>query len=160
MNFRRNIHTEALGHGRLFRKFLPDMIVDNHGEPSHEWEQQFSGYTSPSYKGFWLPKMFPADYYKNMINYWIAYKTGPANRYPAARFPWITSVSYTSEVADETAQDEYLNLCARAHVAHDEATIEMLMQAEKSYDEKLECQNDKIFVRHFRNRPMIIDGMV
>ncbi len=214
------IHTEALGHGRLFRKFLPDMIVDNHGVPSHEWEQQFSGYTSPSYKGFWLPrsllygyfwyvtdeqyhgnyllnkkmedviadriaedqvmtdlnkewsaqfekyahawlpKMFPADYYKNMINYWIAYKTSPANRYPAARFPWITSVSYTSEVADETAQDEYLNLCARAHVAHDEATLEMLMQAEKSYDEKLECQNDKISVRHFRNRPMIIDGMV
>lgn len=210
------IHTEALGHTRLFTKYLPDIIVDNHGVPSHEWEQQFSGYTSPSYKGFWLPrsllygyfwyvtdpefhwnylvnkemedviadkiaedqemtelnmewsaqfekyahkwlpKLFPADYYKNMINYWIPYKAGPANRYPADRFPWITTVSYTSEVADETAQGEYLNLCARAHVAHDEAIIEMLMRAEHVFDCEFECRGEKIFAGYRRQRPMIV----
>lgn len=210
------IHTEALGQTRLFVKYLPDISVDNHGVPSHEWEQQFSGYTSPSYKGFWLPrsllygyfwhvtdpefhwnylvnremedviadkiaedkemtelnrewsaqfekyahkwmpKLFPADYYKNMINYWIPYKAGPANRYPAARFPWIVTVSYTSEVADETAQGDYLNLCARAHVAHDEATIGMLMKAESVFDCECGCREGKIFARYCRQRPMIV----
>lgn len=212
------IHTEALGQTRLFVKYLPDISVDNHGVPSHEWEQQFSGYTSPSYKGFWLPrsllygyfwhvtdpefhwnylvnkkmedviadkiaeneemtklnmewsaqfekyahswmpKLFPADYYKNMINYWIPYKAGPANSYPAARFPWIVTVSYTSEVADETAQGDYLNLCARAHVAHDEATIEMLMEAEYVFDCSCECRDEKIFARYCRQRPMVISS--
>lgn len=210
------IHTEALGHGRLFEKYLPDVIVDNHGVPSHEWEQQFSGYTSPSYKGFWLPrsllygyfwyvtdpeyhwnylvnkkmedviaekiaenqemtvlnrewstqfekyahkwmpKLFPADYYKNMINYWIPFQTSPVNRYPASRFPWITTVSYTSEVADETAQGEYLNLCARAHTAHDEAVIVMLMEAEHVFDCTCECREKKIFARYRRKRPMFV----
>lgn len=210
------IHTEALGQSRLFTKYLPDISVDNHGVPSHEWEQQFSGYTSPSYKGFWLPrsllygyfwyvtdtelhwnylvnkemedviadkiaedpemtalnmewsaqfekyahkwmpKLFPADYYKNMINYWIPYQAGPANKYPSARFPWVTTVSYTSEVADETAQGDYLNLCARAHVAHDEATIEMLMRAEHIFDCSFERHGEEIFARYRRQRPMIV----
>lgn len=125
------IHTEAMAFTNLWGKWLPDIVVDNHGVPSHEWEQQFSGYTSPSYKGFWLPRallygyfwvvtdeeykdnyllnkkiedviadsvqkneeitkfnkewisvfekfahawmpnLFPADYYRDMINYWI-----------------------------------------------------------------------------------------
>ncbi len=210
------IHTEAMGHSRIYERFAPDVIVDNHGVPSHEWEQQFSGYTSPSYKGFWLPrsllygyfwyvtddvyhgnylvnkkmedviadqiaesaemtalnlewsgqfekyahrwlpKLFPADYYKNMINYWIPYTAAPDNSYPAARFPWITTVSYTSEVADETAQGAYLNLCARAHVAHDEAIIALLRSAEHVYECGYDCQQNQIFAKYFRRRPMVV----
>lgn len=209
------IHTEAMGLTRLFARYVPDMIVDNHGVPSHEWEQQFSGYTSPSYKGFWLPrsllygyfwyvtnseymynyalnkemedviadkiaedeemtrwnrqwsaqfekyahawlpKLFPADYYKNMINYWIPFAADPNHRYPSIRFPWITTVAYTSEVADETAQGDYLYLCARAHVAHDEATIQMLMQAGIVYDCWCECCEKGIFARYERQRPIV-----
>ena len=210
------IHSEAMGLTRLYERFLPDILVDNHGVPSHEWEQQFSGYTSPSYKGFWLPrsllygyfwyvtdeaysgnypvnkkmedviadkiaedeemtawnrewseqfetyahawmpKLFPADYYKNMINYWIPFAADPAHRYPSIRFPWITTVAYTSEVADETAQGDYLNLCARAHVAHDEATIQMLLEAEHVYDCRCECRDNTIFARYERQRPMLV----
>lgn len=209
------LHSEAMGLTRLFERYVPDMIVDNHGVPSHEWEQQFSGYTSPSYKGFWLPrsllygyfwyvtdseyesnyalnkrmedviadkiaeseemtcvnkmwsaqfekyahawmpKLFPADYYKNMINYWIPFAADPSHRYPSIRFPWITTVAYTSEVADETAQGDYLNLCARAHVAHDEATIQMLMQSEAVYDCGCECREGRIFASYERQRPII-----
>lgn len=209
------LHSEAMGLTRLFERYVPDMIVDNHGVPSHEWEQQFSGYTSPSYKGFWLPrsllygyfwyvtdseyesnyalnkrmedviadkiaeseemtclnktwsaqfekyahawmpKLFPADYYKNMINYWIPFAANPSHRYPSIRFPWITTVAYTSEVADETAQGDYLNLCARAHVAHDEATIQMLMQSKVVYDCGCECRNGRIFASCERQRPII-----
>lgn len=209
------LHTEAMGLTRLYEKFAPDVLVDNHGVPSHEWEQQFSGYTSPSYKGFWLPrsllygyfwyvtnseyrdnyavnkrmedviadriaedaemtalnkewsaqfekyahswmpKLFPADYYKNMINYWIPFAYDPAHRYPSIRFPWITTVAYTSEVADETAQGDYLNLCARAHAAHDEVTIEMLMQAKCPQDVQYGTK-DQIFARCVRLRPVIV----
>lgn len=210
------IHGEAMGLSRLYERYAPDMIVDNHGVPSHEWEQQFSGYTSPSYKGFWLPrsllygyfwyvtdkaykdnypvnkkmedviadkiaedeemtalnkewsaqfekyahawmpKLFPANYYKNMINYWIPYEADPGHKYPSIRFPWITTVSYTSEVADETAQGAYLNLCARAHVAHDEATLSMLMQAKNLYQCAIACRDGNISACYRRRRPMIV----
>lgn len=216
-HFRKDtIHKEAMGLTRLFDKYVPDMIVDNHGVPSHEWEQQFSGYTSPSYKGFWLPrsllygyfwyvtdpeykdnypvnkkmedliadkiaedeemtawnkewsaqfekyahawmpKLFPAEYYKDMINYWIPFAFDKNHRYPSIRFPWITTVAYTSEVADETAQDEYLNLCARAHVAHDEATLRMLMEAEHMHACDFTCRDGQIFAEYLRLRPMVI----
>lgn len=210
------IHSEAMGLTRIYDRYVPDMIVDNHGVPSHEWEQQFSGYTSPSYKGFWLPrsllygyfwyvtnpeykdnypvnkvmedviadkiaeypemrelnrewsaqfekyahawmpKLFPANYYKEMINYWIPFAADPNHRYPSIRFPWITTVAYTSEVADETAQGEYLNLCARAHVAHDEATIRMLMEAVHVMECHLEEQDGQILTSYIRQRPMIV----
>ncbi|NLW23180.1 MAG: hypothetical protein GXY88_08035 [Tissierellia bacterium] len=210
------IHIEAMGLTRLWERYLPDVIVDNHGVPSHEWEQQFSGYTSPSYKGFWLPrsllygyfwlvtneeyksnysvnkkieeviadaiaedeeitswnkewmsifekyahgwmpKLFPADYYKNMINYWIPFEFDPNHRYPSVRFPWITTVAYTSEVADETAQGDYLNLCARAHVTHDEAVIEMLMNSTCLFERKCEISDDRISISCIRQRPIIV----
>lgn len=210
------LHEEAMGLSRLYEKFVPDILVDNHGVPSHEWEQQFSGYTSPSYKGFWLPrsllygyfwyvtnpeyagnykvnkvmedviadqiaenpemtawnkewsaqfekyahawlpKLFPAEYYKDMINYWIPFAADKNHRYPSIRYPWITTVAYTSEVADETAQGEYLNLCAKAHVAHDEATIQMLMQAEHVVKSSCMCTEQKVFTEYLRQRPMIV----
>lgn len=211
-----SVHGEAMGLTRIYEKYIPDIMVDNHGVPSHEWEQQFSGYTSPSYKGFWLPrsllygyfwyvtdseyqgnypvnkkmedaiadklaedeemsrwnhewseqfekyahawmpKLFPANYYKDMINYWIPFAYDRQHRYPSIRFPWITTVAYTSEVADETAQGRYLNLCARAHVAHDEATIQMLLEAENVYTCSFACSDGRIFAEYFRQRPMIV----
>lgn len=210
------IHTEALGMTRLFGAFLPDIIVDNHGVPKHEWEQQFSGYTSPSYKGFWLPrsllygyfwtvkgeayksnyavnkrledviadsiaadeeitrrnkewagqfekyahsympKLFPANYYKNMINYWIPFAFDPAHRYPSVRFPWITAVAYTSEVADETAAGEYLALCAGAHLTHDLATLEMMAGSTCIYKDIWNLSDSAIEAAHIRQRPVIV----
>ena len=45
-----NPHT-AFGEARfrweIWRRWLPDAIVDNHGVPSHEWCQPFAGYNSP-----------------------------------------------------------------------------------------------------------------
>lgn len=210
------IHTEAMGLTRLWYRMLPDIVVDNHGVPSHEWEQQFSGYTSPSFKGFWLPrsllygyfwyvtneeyksnykvnkkmedviadaigakediykwnkewmqqfekfahgwmpKLFPANYYKDMINYWIPFEYQPEHRYPSIRFPWITTVAYTSEVADETAQDDYLNLCAKAHVTHDLATIDMFVEGESVFEVREEKADDSVSICYIRQRPLII----
>ncbi len=213
-----SIHGEAMGFTRIYEKFVPDIAVDNHGVPSHEWEQQFSGYTSPSYKGFWLPrsllygyfwyvtdpqykgnyvvnkvmedviadriaedmemtawnkewsaifekyahawmpKLFPADYYKDMINYWIPFAADKNHGYSSIRFPWITTVAYTSEVADETAQGEYLNLCARAHAAHDEAAIQMLVKAQHRKKCGFTCRGGQIFAEYLRLRPMVVEN--
>ena len=210
------IHTEAMGLTRLWERFLPDIIVDNHGVPSHEWEQQFSGYTSPSFKGFWLPrsllygyfwtvtdeeyrsnyplnkkledviadaigavpemrawnqewmarfekfahgwmpKLFPANYYKEMINYWIPFAHDPGHRYPSVRFPWITSCCYTSEVADETAQGDYLNLCARAHLTHDLAAIRMLLNCSCVYETKCRISETETSLCRIRQRPICV----
>ncbi len=210
------IHTEAEAMRRLFMTFLPDALIDNHGVPSHEWEQQFSGYTSPAYKGFWLPrsllygyfyyisgdeyhsnyilnkkmedviadafmedeeitmenkmwarqfekyahawlpKMFPADYYKNMINYWIPHEYDPGHRYPSIRYPWILSLDYVSEVADETAQGEYLHSCARAHTVHDVAILKTMMQADCVYSQEWEMQEQQIKAVLTRKRPIVI----
>ncbi len=38
---------EARARGSLWRRWLPDVVVDNHGVPSHEWVQPFAGYGSP-----------------------------------------------------------------------------------------------------------------
>lgn len=210
------IHTEAMGLTRLWQHMLPDVMVDNHGVPSHEWEQQFSGYTSPAFKGFWIPRsllygyfwyvtdpiyganaalnqsmegiiakamlgdpeitalnlewkevfetyahrwmprLFPADYYKNMINYWIPFAHDPLHRYPSIRFPWITSVAYTSEVADETAQGEYLALCARAHLRHDLAMIRALLSARLPMERVMRVDETGMIVKERRLRPLQI----
>lgn len=210
------IHTEAMGLTKLWYRFLPDIMVDNHGVPSHEWEQQFSGYTSPSFKGFWLPrsllygyfwyvtdeaykgnysvnkkmedviadaigtqedvcrwnkewieqfekfahgwlpKLFPANYYKDMINYWIPFAYDAKHRYPSIRFPWITTVAYTSEVADETAQGEYLHLCAKAHMVHDLAAIDMIVGGTSVFETKEVKDDHYVSICCIRQRPMIV----
>lgn len=57
------IHTEALSFTRVYRQWMPDVVVENHGVPSHEWDQQFSGYTSPMFRGYWLPRALLYSYF-------------------------------------------------------------------------------------------------
>ena len=42
----------------LWRRWLPDAIVDNHGVPSHEWVQPFAGFGSPPrfHVSYWIPQ--------------------------------------------------------------------------------------------------------
>lgn len=209
------IYPEALAFTKIWYQLLPDVVVDNHGVPSHEWDQQFSGYTSPSYKGFWLPrsllygyfwaikddrfkanlqlnralekeiasaiganqemtalnqewmnrfetyahkwlpKLFPADYYQNMINYWIYFNHENSHRYPSIRFPWITTVAYTSEVADETAQGDYLKLCGETHLTHDIATIDLLLSLEPTWFEEWQVTEGSLKLARIRQRPLL-----
>lgn len=210
------IHTEALGFSRVWEKWLPDVIVDNHGVPSHEWEQPFSGYTPPAFKGFWLPrsllygyfwlidderfkqnlivnkqledaiadsinqhkdmvfwnkewqdrfekyahrwlpKLFPADYYKEMIHYNIPFAYEHDHRYPSIRFPWITTVCYTSEVTDETATGDLLALCAKVHAVHGLAVIDKLMMAETHVADGTELSGNSFRIDKTRQRPLVI----
>jgi hypothetical protein len=44
---------EALVRGRLWRAWLPDIYLNPHGYPSHEWVQQFAGYVPPGFRSYW-----------------------------------------------------------------------------------------------------------
>jgi hypothetical protein len=49
---------EALVRGRLWRDWLPDIYLNAHGYPSHEWVQRFAGHVPPAFKGDWTPRGF------------------------------------------------------------------------------------------------------
>jgi hypothetical protein len=42
---------------KVWRRWAPDIVIDDHGVPSHEWVQPFSGYNSPPRfpVSYWLP---------------------------------------------------------------------------------------------------------
>jgi hypothetical protein len=44
---------EAEVEGKLWRAWLPDIYLNPHGYPSHEWVQPFSGYVAPGFRAYW-----------------------------------------------------------------------------------------------------------
>ncbi len=172
----------------LWRGALPDVFLDDHGYPSHEWVQPFSGYNSPPYfpTSWWMPnaaiygihrmmdpEQFPANaavqdglrdalaerltadpeiegYTRTLLERFVTYgqrhvpakfplemhngfvslarrvKAGPTERTFVGRFPHITLAELITEVPDETAQGDYLKLCAKAHLEGDLAVVNYL----------------------------------
>jgi len=49
---------EALAKRSLWHRWLPEVMVDHHGVPSHEWDQPFSGYAPFRFREFWIPRNF------------------------------------------------------------------------------------------------------
>lgn len=43
---------EALVRTRVWREWLPDIYLNPHGYPSHEWVQQFAGYVPPGFRSY------------------------------------------------------------------------------------------------------------
>ncbi|MCM3489826.1 hypothetical protein M3689_10955 [Alkalihalophilus marmarensis] len=57
VRFRKTEFGEAEVIPNLIKRWLPDIMIDDHGIPSHEWVQPFAGYNSPlRFKNsFWMP---------------------------------------------------------------------------------------------------------
>lgn len=49
---------EALAKRRVWERWLPQMVLDGHGVPSHEWDQPFSGYLPGNFAEHWIPRAF------------------------------------------------------------------------------------------------------
>ena len=47
---------EALVRRQLYYRWLPDVYMNPHGYPSHEWVHQFAGYKVPWFLAFWIPR--------------------------------------------------------------------------------------------------------
>ena len=48
--------TAALVVTKVWQTWLPDQYFNHHGYPSHEWVQQFGGYTPPAYTSYWISR--------------------------------------------------------------------------------------------------------
>jgi hypothetical protein len=44
---------ESAVRGDIWRVWRPDIYLNPHGYPSHEWVQQFAGYVSPQFRAYW-----------------------------------------------------------------------------------------------------------
>jgi hypothetical protein len=199
----------------LWRSFLPDVILDDHGYPSHEWVQPFSGYSSAPYfrTSWWMPnaliygihrwmdaEQYPANgamqealrdalagrltadreiesYTQTLLDRYISYgqryvpekfplqthkgfvsltgkvAAGPEARTYVGRFPHITAAELVTEVPDETAQGDYLALCARAHLEGDLAVLETLQQHPQPVVRRRWTEGDDVFWTVGRERP-------
>jgi hypothetical protein len=42
----------------LWRRWLPLLVLDAHGVPSHEWDQPFAGYAPGRFRAYWIPRAF------------------------------------------------------------------------------------------------------
>ncbi|MFB3855171.1 MAG: M14 family zinc carboxypeptidase [Vicinamibacterales bacterium] len=47
---------ESLVRGRVWRDWLPDIYLNLHGYPSHEWVQPFAGYVPPGFRPYLLSR--------------------------------------------------------------------------------------------------------
>jgi Zinc carboxypeptidase len=50
----------------IWQRWLPDICADNHGFPSHEWDQPFSGYAPYRFRNFWIPRALIFIYLPNL----------------------------------------------------------------------------------------------
>ena len=53
---------EAKVRKNLYDKWLPDIYLNLHGYPSHEWVQQFSNYIPFQFRDYWIPRGWFAYY--------------------------------------------------------------------------------------------------
>ncbi|MEN6560816.1 MAG: M14 family metallopeptidase [Acidobacteriota bacterium] len=47
---------EAAVRARLYDRWAPDLVLNLHGYPSHEWVQPFSNYTPYLFRDYWIPR--------------------------------------------------------------------------------------------------------
>jgi hypothetical protein len=47
---------EAAARAALYDRWLPDIYLNLHGYPSHEWVQSFSGYVPFLFRDYWIPR--------------------------------------------------------------------------------------------------------
>lgn len=206
---------EARARPGLWRAWYPDLVTDNHGIPSHEWVQLFSGFNSPPRFGvsYWLvqahlygilryvpdspdhlafaealrdrvarevaaddclsaaaapfrdrydswgarrvPEKFPADYVGDM--FWFFQPLPPEAPQWAMQPPEyyrVTSANWVTEVADETARDEYLGGVAWGHVVANRAALRLLAEVAPRVERLVEWEADAPSLRLHRRRPL------
>lgn len=198
--------------GKLWNHYLFDIITDNHGFEGHELCQPFSGYISPWYKSFWIPRafyygyvwyqedkkhmveigsrirqavvnrinkdeeiyglnqefadrfykyaekwfpdLFKVDKFQDVVFYWIDTTEKPREANYGIRNPEITAIDWTTELADETAQGEYMRLNAKGHHISDLAVFEVMEKCPLVWDRTVRRSGcGRVFIR-FRRHPL------
>ncbi|EZH67442.1 hypothetical protein DH09_05805 [Bacillaceae bacterium JMAK1] len=71
VRFQDSVFGEALSAPALINRWLPDVYLDNHGIPAHEWIQPFAGYNSPPRfpVSYWLPNAMMYGIGKDVVDH-------------------------------------------------------------------------------------------
>lgn len=62
VNVSKPLLPEAKVRKQLYNRWLPDIYLNLHGYPSHEWVQQFSNYSPYLFRDYWIPRGWFAYY--------------------------------------------------------------------------------------------------
>lgn len=177
---------EARTRREVWERWRPQMVIDNHGVPSHEWSQHFSGFGSPPRfpVSYWIPQAllygiihhiegetperfgtlvsatiarnltgepalatlndalgeryrtwgtayvperFPVTYDDGFLCYSRTLAPNSESRNVGVRYPATTLLDWVTEVPDETAHDERLELTARSQELANRSAIDALI---------------------------------
>jgi hypothetical protein len=48
--------TEALVLNKIYNMWVPDIVLNPHGYPTHEWVHSFANYNPKSFRSYWIPR--------------------------------------------------------------------------------------------------------
>jgi len=106
----------------------------------------------------WDPDLYPVTYYgppgEDIVLYWSASRVNPFSNNFTRGYPWITTMMFTTEVADETAQGAYMDMAARAHFYEDLAQLNVLRDANPNIGFMASEVSGMLYLRIFRTRPV------
>lgn len=120
-------------------------------EINRAWSARFQKYSFGS-----TDDSFPSEWDGNLLNYWIPSPYHPRHPYPTVSAPWIMSLMYTAEAADETAHGACLADCAEAHLRHVRAGLHYLRSLRTVPEEGCtEAPDGGLLLRSMRHRPLL-----
>ncbi|MCI7742780.1 MAG: hypothetical protein MSO56_10885 [Clostridiales bacterium] len=119
-------------------------------ETTRAWRERFAKY---SWNG--KDEFYASQWDGNMLNYWVPSPYNPDHPYPTVRWPWLYSVMFTAEAADETAHGAWLKDCAEAHLTHVRAGVRFLQQTRMVTEESVWVKNGQAHVACIRQRPLL-----
>jgi hypothetical protein len=83
--------TEALVLGKVFNTWLPDVQLNPHGYPTHEWVQTFANYNPSGFRSYWIPR-----------GWWTSIQPGEDPRFAKHR---EVAVAMRDFIAEEVSRD-------------------------------------------------------
>jgi hypothetical protein len=102
-----------------------------------------------------VPERFPASYHRDMLWYFGPRPASPPGRTrQPPEYDRVTSATLVTEVADETAQGDYLALVARGHLVANHAVLRLLAAVAPPVTRHVAATPDGLSVCLRRERPL------
>lgn len=142
-------------YNRMYYEFskTPDLM-----EGMNAWIERYKKY---AYN--WLPSQFTAEYIGEIGEEVLIYFSPSRLKTPYSNdffrgYPWITTLQWTSEIADETSQGKHMDVAARLHYYPHIAQVEVLCNAEHNIQRISKEVNGQIYLKVCRIRPVSVSA--
>lgn len=131
--------------------------VDACYESWTEFKRLSCEYNSRFIKYSWcgIDESFPCSHQGAMLNYWVPSPYNANHPYPTISHPWMFSMMFTAEAADETAHGEWLRTCAQAHLRHIRAGMDLLRKAHYCTENHVSESGGTAQATYRRRRPLL-----